>query len=122
MSNILTELRSNLENIEFYKTFGKVTSISGMLLTAKGISSAISIGGRCLVHGKRGKILAEVVGIENEECLLLPFGSWDGVSSNCTVETANYFDFISPNHTWIGRVINSLGEPLDELGLSLIHI
>lgn len=114
MTNQLLELKDKISKINKTTITGYVDEILGMTLSVKGISNAVSIGDRCFVHSNKGKILAEVVGIKNNKCLLLPFGTWGGVSSNNKVEVMNSADTISPSDAWIGRVINALGEPLDD--------
>jgi len=113
MSNIIKNLKLSSENLNPQIISGKITSITGMTAYANGINTFLSLGDRCEVDSKRGKILSEVVGFSGESTLLLPFGTWDGVSPGNNVNITLSSDTISPSLEWKGRVINALAQPID---------
>lgn len=76
----------------------------------------MGIGQRCLIHGKHKVILGEVVGVDAQGTRVLPFGTWDGVAVGDAVELSSYGDVIRPDTSWIGRVMDALGKPLDNKG------
>lgn len=117
MNNIFTNLKEQVDSIQIEKIEGRVTNIQGMSLSASGISGSISIGSKCLVKGNKGNILSEVVGFKNNESILLPFGTWEGVAPGHKIILLNQIDYIKPTTNWIGRVINALGDPLDQKGI-----
>jgi flagellum-specific ATP synthase len=46
----------------------------------------------------------------------MPFSSLDGVGLGCKAEIADSDPVVRPHESWLGRVVNALGEPLDGRG------
>jgi flagellum-specific ATP synthase len=95
---------------------GEVTGVLGLSLTASGLERALGIGQRCVVHGARGPVLGEVVGVSASGTRIMPFGTWDGVMVGDRVESSPVGEMIRPSEAWVGRVLNALGEPVDGAG------
>src|SRR5580704_15122450 len=97
--------------------FGRVTGVQGLLVEVAGIERHLSVGARChvLARGER-KVLCEVVGFRDGKALLLPFSPLEGVGLGCKTEIAQSQPTIAPSESWLGRVINALGEPVDGKG------
>lgn len=116
MINSLSEVSMLVRNIDSLRIVGQVSAITGLSLTVSGLERAMGIGQRCLVHGKNESILGEVVGVDAQGTRVLPFGTWDGVAVGDSVELSSYGDVIRPDPSWVGRVMNALGKPLDKKG------
>ncbi|ANT63277.1 MULTISPECIES: flagellar protein export ATPase FliI [Roseobacteraceae] len=116
MHTAFSELSSLTRTIERSSISGQVTSALGLVLTVSGLERAVGIGAHCLVQGREGPVLAEVVGIDSQGTRLLPFGSWDGVRTGDPVQVSHSAAEIRPDDAWIGRVVNALGQPLDGKG------
>jgi len=111
--HILAELNS----LPDYRIFGRVTSVLGMLVEVGGVERRLSIGGRCRVISRGGRVIpCEVVGFRNGRALLMPFGNLDDVGLGCRAEVAEGQASLYPTDAWLGRVINALGEPIDGKG------
>ncbi|WP_375689919.1 flagellar protein export ATPase FliI [Pseudooceanicola sp. LIPI14-2-Ac024] len=95
---------------------GQVRSALGLVLTVTGLERAVGIGSRCVVQGRKGPVLGEVVGIDENGTRLLPYGSWDGIMTGDRVAVAQAGDELRPDKAWIGRVIDALGRPIDGKG------
>lgn len=89
---------------------GQVTGIGGLELTAAGLGGSVGIGSQVLVAGR---IRGEVVKLAGEEARILPYGSWEGVSVCDPVELAEGSSEIRPDNSWLGRVVDAFGRPLD---------
>ncbi len=101
--------------------FGKVTKVQGLLVECSGIHEFTSIGGRCRIIARNNReILAEVVGCQDETVMLMPFTDLDGIGVGCKVIIDRNEAVIKPDDSWMGRVINAFGDPLDD-GLPLIQ-
>jgi len=97
--------------------FGKVTAVNGMLVEVGGVKTNLSVGDRCTIIGRGEKeIPCEVVGFRNKKILLMPFASLDGIGSGCKALLINSEPYVYPDISWLGRVINSFGEPVDGKG------
>ncbi|MCA0942229.1 flagellar protein export ATPase FliI [Salipiger pacificus] len=116
MHTAFSELSSLTRTIERSSIIGEVKSALGLVLTVSGLERAVGIGAHCLVQGREGPVLAEVVGIDDQGTCLLPFGSWDGVRTGDPVQVSHSANEIRPDDAWIGRVVNALGQPLDGKG------
>jgi len=94
---------------------GMLTRVVGLTLEASGISAPI--GSRCDIESKDGKVIrAEVVGFSEDKLLLMPFekprGAAPGQRVVVKANGANY----GFSEDMLGRVIDGLGAPLDDLG------
>ncbi|MGR3321936.1 MAG: flagellar protein export ATPase FliI [Pseudooceanicola sp.] len=116
MHTAFSELSSATRSMNRASITGHVRSALGLVLTVSGLERAVGIGSRCIVQGRRGPVMAEVVGIDEDGTRLLPFGSWDGVMTGDPVVVASTGAEIRPDEAWIGRVVNALGRPLDNKG------
>ncbi len=97
--------------------YGRVTKILGLVVEITGIADRLSIGAMVMLCPKDGRrIPCEVVGFRDGIALIMPFGTLEGVGLGCRAEIVGYAPFVSPNESWLGRVVNALGEPLDGKG------
>ncbi|PCH98186.1 MAG: flagellum-specific ATP synthase FliI [Rhodobacteraceae bacterium] len=110
------ELSMFARNLDPTKIVGEVKAVTGLALTVSGLERAMSIGQRCIIHGQSNSILGEVVGVDALGTHVLPFGTWDGVAVGDPVELTTQGNVIRPDASWVGRVMNALGQPLDNKG------
>lgn len=110
-------LLMDLARISPYRLYGRVTAVQGMLVEIGGVDHLLSIGGRCSLVARDGRrVPCEVVGFRAHRALLMPFSSLDGVGLGCKAEIADSDPVVRPHESWLGRVVNALGEPLDGRG------
>ncbi|MGM7681701.1 flagellar protein export ATPase FliI [Cytobacillus sp. Hm23] len=116
---------NEIHSIDSYKRYGKVTRVVGLMIESKGPES--SIGDVCYIYvdsNKSNKIMAEVVGFRDEFVVLMPYTNVNSISSGSIVEATKKPLQIKVGSALIGKVLNSLGHPLngDELpkGLSAV--
>ncbi len=95
---------------------GEVAGVSGLLLTVRGLGRLVGIGQHCMINGVHGPVRGEVVSIDATGCGLLPFGKWDGVTEGDPVEVLSEGPVLSPDASWIGRVVDAFGSPVDGAG------
>ncbi|CAK0743146.1 Flagellum-specific ATP synthase [uncultured Gammaproteobacteria bacterium] len=114
MSALVHRLSDEMALMPDYRRFGKVTAVQGMLVEVAGIEKELAVGGRCVVIAKAGRrVPCEVVGFRNGRALAMPLGTLDGVGLSCVVELSDAQPSAFPGPSWLGRVINALGEPVD---------
>ncbi|WP_420547314.1 flagellar protein export ATPase FliI [Curvivirga sp.] len=117
MSRLLSQLETDLKTINPQHIYGKVAGIQGMLIEISGIESMLSIGDRCFLIGKgKRKVPCEVVGFRAGAALAMPYGGLDGIGLGARAEMMDSEPLIRPDPTWLGRVINAFGDPVDGLG------
>ena len=101
---------------------GTVTAVQGMLIECTGIERLLSIGSRCRITGQKGlqgespAVLAEVVGFNQNNALLMPFGHLEGIGPGASVIMVENASVCYPDERWLGRVLNAMGEPVDGKG------
>ncbi|MRH42259.1 flagellar protein export ATPase FliI [Aquibacillus halophilus] len=102
-----------IEQADTYKRYGKVHKVVGLMIES--IGPETSIGDVCYIHNsKKSKVfLAEVVGFNQEKVLLMPYSSIKDIGPGCLVEGTNNPLKIKVGKGLIGKVIDSLGNNLD---------
>ncbi|EAQ02008.1 flagellum-specific ATP synthase [Pseudooceanicola batsensis HTCC2597] len=116
MKTAFSQLSTLARTTEGARIAGEVSAIVGLTLTVVGLNRALGIGQRCTIKGKKGPVLAEVVSVDEKGTQVLPFGNWNGVTIGDRVEISTSGESIRPDLSWIGRVLNALGDPIDGLG------
>lgn len=110
-------LAGSIDELAPYQLFGRVTKILGMLVEVGGIERELSIGDRCILTPKGAEqIPCEVVGFREGHALVMPFKPLDRVGLGCRAEVAAAQPAVYPSPSWLGRVINAMGEPIDGKG------
>lgn len=109
------QLHSALETINLLDCQGTVVKVSGLVVESNG--PMVGLGELCGIHIRDGKrVLAEVVGFQNDHLVLLPLEHIEGISPGDTVTARTTPRHIVLSEGILGRVINGLGEPIDEKG------
>lgn len=117
MTDYLKSLLSDIDSVPETRAFASVCAVKGMLVEITGVRTPVSVGDRCLVFARAGKkIVCEVVGFNAEKALLMPFMDLEGIGPANRVELLNRPPVIYPDVSWLGRVINAMGEPIDGKG------
>lgn len=95
---------------------GRVTRVIGLVIESTGPDT--SIGEICEVLDRTGEHAgyAEVVGFREHQVLLMPLGSIEGIHPGSIVRSLRRPFTIGVSEKLLGRVVDGLGEPLDELG------
>lgn len=98
---------------------GRVIAASGAGVDLAGMSGLVNIGDRVRLSSCGGApVLAEVVGFNRQGCRAIAyhnFGAW-GLGSFVSSGLPAVRGQLSVHHTWLGRVIDPLGCPLDGRG------
>lgn len=111
----LDDALRSLDNVQLAKISGRLVRVSGMLLESQGCQRMT--GQRCLVEQADGTMLeAQVVGFNREISYLMPFKKPIGLNAGSRVFPAKDEVTLQIDDSWLGRVINGLGEPLDDRG------
>lgn len=93
---------------------GYVTEIIGLIIQAQGPKAGI--GELVYIQSEKGVIPAEVVGFKENRTLLMSFGNMSGIAPGDLIISSGNFFKVKVGSKIIGRVLNGLGEPLDEKG------
>ena len=113
ISEQVDTILAGLEDIELTTVNGRITKTVGMLM--KAIVPQVKIGEVCLIKREGMEPLrSEVVGFTRDEVFLSPLGEMTGVGPSSEVIPTRMPLHIKVGPELLGRVLNGLGEPLDE--------
>lgn len=95
---------------------GRVTELVGLLIRA-GVPNA-RVGEICLIRSphQQKALRAEVVGFRGSEVILMPLGEISDVAMGAEVVSTGKSLRVKVGENLLGRVLNGLGEPIDNLG------
>jgi flagellum-specific ATP synthase len=116
--NVLIEnIINDIDRLPAFREYGQVASVLGMLIEVSGVEGVMSIGDHCRIAARNNRsVLCEVIGFRDKCSLVMPFGTLDGIGPGCRVEI-NFADpVIYPDPSWLGRILNAFGEPVDGKG------
>ncbi|WEA40274.1 flagellar protein export ATPase FliI [Lysinibacillus fusiformis] len=110
------QLIEHIPHMPTFKKFGRVTRVVGLMIESQGPDS--SIGDVCKIHVETVNnghqiILAEVVGFKDEIVVLMPFTSLREISIGCLVEGTGAPLEVKVGPELIGKVLDSMGNPID---------
>jgi flagellum-specific ATP synthase len=111
----LDKYRSKLANLNLLPCRGSVVRVAGLTVESKG--PPVGLGHLCeirLTDGRR--VSAEVVGFHNENRILMPLDSIEGIAPNDPVTARSGPRYIALGPAMLGRVIDALGRPIDDRG------
>lgn len=118
MEELLARIDQEIDKLPELAYYGRVSAVSGMLVEVRGLTQAVAIGGQCIVTTTTGQdVLGEVVGFRDGRALLMPFGKLEGIGLGCRVTVSAEPPAIHPCEAWMGRVVDALGNPLDDKGM-----
>lgn len=116
----MSTLAAQLDAIDSALPFGvagQVSAISGLTIEATDL--ALPVGSLCRIYAGGSDshlVLAEVIGFQGEITLLMSLSNVAGVSRGDRIENVTSAPRIWCSDQLLGRVINGLGEPIDDLG------
>jgi len=98
------------------RAYGTVTKVVGLVAEAQGISSRL--GSICDIRpkGNMPPIKAEVSGFRDNSVLLMPLEETRGIGPGSQVVARDQKALIGVGEGLLGRVIDGLGNPIDEKG------
>jgi len=106
-----------LETLPSISATGKVVEVTGLVTEARGPASRL--GSICEIYTKENekKIRAEVLGFRKNRILLVPLDDIRGIGPGSMVVAREQKALISVGNNLLGRVIDGLGNPLDNKGI-----
>ena len=106
-----------IDSCESIKMSGKITQVIGLVIESQGPN--VSLGELCYVRSRFAQvepIPAEVVGFREGRVLLMPIGEMQGIGPGCEVISAQRVLQVKVGPQLLGRVLDGLGEPMDDKG------
>ncbi|MBO6537106.1 MAG: FliI/YscN family ATPase [Balneolaceae bacterium] len=116
LANQFELVRNTLQQpVKPAKRFGKVSGIVGNIVECTGLEA--SVGEMYGIQTILGTTIgAEVVGLKDGKTLLMPYDRVVGMKNGCLVESMGESLNVGVGDHLLGRVVDSNGEPMDNLG------
>ena len=110
----LRHLRSMLiPQIAQPELLGRVQKVIGLLVEVGGLPNA-RLGDLCDIEiHHREFVRAEVVGLEDERVILMPFDELSGIRNGAAVRWVSSTPGVNVGPELLGRVVDAMGEPID---------
>lgn len=111
--------QARLRRIDSVILSGTITRLQGLLVEVEGLFGLAAIGDRLELRTRTDEIVpAEVIGFRGEALQAMPYGSLDGVAQGSRAVLRNvHHTMIDVAPSWLGRVIDPLGNPIDQQGI-----
>ena len=110
-------LAEQIGDIDGVNIYGRVVGVRGLMVEIAGPVHAMSVGARIVIEtGGNRFIPCEVIGFTGNNAVVMPFAGLEGVRRGCRAVIANAASQVRPSSSWLGRVINAMGEPIDGKG------
>jgi flagellum-specific ATP synthase len=105
-----------VEKADLVRVIGKVVQVVGLIIEAQ--VGGVSVGDLCSIRIEKEnrEAFAEVVGFRENRVLLMPLGSTAGIAPGAQVLAAGKPLMVRVGNDLLGRVLNGLGEPIDDKG------
>ncbi|MSU61734.1 MAG: FliI/YscN family ATPase [Pedosphaera sp.] len=115
-ANRLEGMLRRVRETRVIRNHGRVVQLIGLVVESEGPLAAV--GEICRIESARhdGSTLAEVVGFRNNHVLLMPLGEMHGIHPGSEVVALGSTLRVPVGPSLLGRVIDGLGMPLDDLG------
>lgn len=112
----IERMESQLRNTSLYRYLGKIDKIVGT--TIESIGPECNVGDVCSIEipGSKKNIYTEVVGFRENKVLLMPYDEIEGIGYGSAVKNTGQKLNIAVSNELIGRTVDALGYPMDDLG------
>ena len=113
--SLIHRFQSQLPEIQLVQHCGRVVQLIGLVIESQGPKAAL--GEICKLESSTipGGVIAEVVGFRNQNLLLMPLGHMEGIYPGCEVVATGAAMGVPVGEELLGRVIDGLGNPIDNL-------
>lgn len=108
MADVFAPLRSEIARIPVAAALGRVVAVQGGTVQVSGLTRLACQGDRVQI----GALGGEVLGLAPEGVTVLTDGAPEGLAIGAGVELCGATG-IAPDDSWIGRIVDPFGQPLD---------
>lgn len=93
---------------------GRVSGVRGLIATVSDFP--VPVGAACRITRDSLNVEARVIGFSGDLTLVMPLGAMTGICRGDRVLCTSTEQTVGVGRQMLGRVINGLGEPIDDLG------
>ena len=119
MTPTFQRFRTAAATADRFRILGRVTDVVGLVIESNGPNA--KIGDVCMIQTGDSELSCEVVGFRGDRTLLMPLGELEGIRVGAVVRSTGACLSVPTGDSLLGRTLDGLGEPLDDLGPLEIH-
>ncbi|MEE9453086.1 MAG: FliI/YscN family ATPase [Paracoccaceae bacterium] len=106
-------LETALREIPAVRHFGRIVAVEPAAIRVGGLSFHGHVGDQVDIRKRNGEFISgEIIALFPNHVLIMPYGPSDGVAIGDAVELEKPVG-IRPSDSWVGRIIDAFGQPLD---------
>jgi flagellum-specific ATP synthase len=111
--------KARLRRTQIAYISGTVTNLLGLVVEVEGLTGLAAVGDRLALHTRDGRVIpSEVIGFRNSGLQAMAYGSLDGLAHGAkAMLLGQAHTTLDVTRSWLGRVIDPLGAPLDHAGV-----
>ncbi|MFZ1470045.1 MAG: FliI/YscN family ATPase [Paracoccaceae bacterium] len=111
MAGIFDALQAGIADVAPVRAIGRVVETGRGTFLVAGLAQA-ALGDRVLAETGAGPLGGEIVRLSAKGATILPEDDPEGLTIGAKVELIGP-TWIAPDHSWLGRIVDPLGQPLD---------
>jgi flagellum-specific ATP synthase len=115
LARLAAAIETTAAELPFVQVGGIVSEVAPTHYRVRGLSNVVKLGDRVRLHARPRMALGEVVRVTEGDIVVKPFDTRFAVGIGMVAELAGEM-FLAPTPAWKGRVVNALGEAIDEAG------
>ena len=108
----LDSIAQRIAAVRSSRHHGRVQAIRAGTISVSGLNGHASVGDRVVFSIPSGNVGGEVVGLSQRHASILPESHVEGLSIGAPAELL-FAPTIAPCESWVGRIIDPFGRPLD---------
>lgn len=112
MREMFQSLSAELVRVDLNTRVGRISEVSGGVLHVTGLQAYARMGDRVIIRSGQESVGGEVLRLTPKALVVLPDSGGEGMAIGDQVELRGG-SFIAPDDSWIGRIIDAFGNPLD---------
>ena len=121
LTNRIDACKARLRRAQLAQISGTVTNLLGLVVEVEGLTGLAATGDRLALRTRDERLIpAEVIGFRDDAVQAMAYGALDGLAHGAK---AFLYDrshiMLDVASSWLGRVIDPLGNPLDNAGILL---
>jgi flagellum-specific ATP synthase len=111
--------KARLRRTQIAQISGTVTNLLGLVVEVEGLTGLAAIGDRLALRTRPGRLVtAEVIGFHDTALQAMAYGSLEGLAHGApALLQGPSHGMLDVANSWLGRVIDPLGDPLDRAGI-----
>lgn len=115
--SIIDDLGFHLTSVNFKTLSGSVSAIKGLTVEFIGLNGFVSVGSILEVQAQNSFVKGECVYIDSKVAKMILFNDSHVIPIGSKVYVLQNAGTIKPDASWMGRIIGSEGQPIDDLGV-----